>query len=295
MIEYKYSGFQHEPVLTEQDLLLVHSPEMCTNVFRTSVRGTVGEDSEGNILLIFRSVVDVNTFLFEKCSNNKAKTFGELKTRKNNLVLKSDEDGLYKLVSKDLPSRLRPLSEKYDFSIKNDLYLRTLSFHSKVKMFKFLLSDDLHDIENLQILPTQIVNLEELTAKGKIMSNDDVQENKNSSEEERGRILESFGEESEPEIFESKDSVLDDSCATDASLLEIALAQKDEEIRYLKGEIYQKDEIIERQRIQSNRIESRYFEASSNLEKIRNLVTKLENRGHILSTIDQIRLAKNYE
>ena len=280
MIEYKYLGFQHEPVLTEQDLLLVHSPEMCTNVFRTSVRGTVGEDSEGNILLIFRSVVDVNTFLFEKCSNNKAKTFGELKTRKNNLVLKSDEDGLYKLVSEDSPLHLRPLAEKYNFSIKNELFLRTLSFRSKFQMFKFLFSDDLHNIDNLRILPSQIVNLEELKTISIIPNNEDPQEPRNVIEEN---------------FFESKDSGLNDSCATDASLLEIALAQKEDEIKQLKSEMNQKDEVIERQRIQTNRIERRYFEASNNLETIKKLVIGLDKEGHILSTIDQIRQEKEIE
>ena len=279
-------GFQHEPVLTEQDLLLIHSPEKCSNVFRTSVKGTLGEDSEGNVSLIFRSVVDLNTFLFEKCSNNKAKTFGELKTRKNDLVLKCDEDGLYKLVSEDSPLRLRPLAEKYNFSIKNELFLRTLSFRSKFQMFKFLFSDDLHNIDNLQILPSQIVNLEDL--KTRIPNNEDLQEPKNIIEE-------IFDEENHPEMFESKDSGLNDSCATDASLLEIALAQKEDEIKQLKSEMNQKDEVIERQRIQTNRIERRYFEASNNLETIKKLVIGLDNEGHILSTIDQIRQEKEIE
>ena len=230
-------------------------------------------------------MVDLNTFLFEKCSNNKAKTFGELKTRKNDLVLKCDEDGLYKLVSEDSPLHLRPLAEKYNFSIKNELFLRTLSFQSKFQMFKFLFSDDLHNIDNLQILPSQIVNLEELKTISIIPNNEDPQEPKNIIEE-------IFDEENHPEMFESKDSGLNDSCATDASLLEIALAQKEDEIKQLKSEMNQKDEVIERQRIQTNRIERRYFEASNNLETIKKLVIGLDNEGHILSTIDQIRQEK---
>ena len=127
------------------------------------------------------------------------------------------------------------------------------------------------------------LNLEDL--KTRIPNNDDLQEPKNIIEE-------IFDEENHPEMFESKDSGLNDSCATDASLLEIALAQKEDEIKQLKSEMNQKDEVIERQRIQTNRIERRYFEASNNLETIKKLVIGLDNQGHILSTIDQIRQEK---
>jgi len=297
MFDEEMLGFQHEPVLTEQDLLLIHSPMKCMNVFRTIIKVTLSEDVDGNVLAIFKSVVDLNTFIFDKCSNNKVKAFGELKSMKNHLALRCDEDGMFKLESTALPQYLRPFSEKYNFQIKNALNLRTLLFRSKMDMFKFLLSDDLDDIDDLKIASSQIINTNQMK---KISPRrlDDT----NTNEDDHIQNLDTLEvdnvqsvdceDESELEVFESKDSGLNDSCATDVSLLEIALVQKEEEIKYLRSELRQRDEVIERQRIQSSKVEDKYFEASNSLEKITILVNELNHKGHIQSTIEEIRQTK---
>ena len=270
------------------------------NVFRTIIKVTLSEDVDGNVLAIFKSVVDLNTFIFDKCSNNKVKAFGELKSMKNHLALRCDEDGMFKLVSTSLPQYLRPFSEKYNFKIKNALNLRTLSFQSKIDMFTFLLSDDLDDIDNLKIASSQIINTNQMKISPRRLDDtntneDDHVQNLDMLEVDNVQSVDSLEDESEQEVFESKDSGLNDSCATDVSLLEIALVQKEEEIKYLRSELRQRDEVIERQRIQSSKVEDKYFEASNSLEKIKILVNELNHKGHIQSTIEEIRQSKELE
>merc|ERR1719517_288620 len=81
-------GYQYHPVLTEKDLLTVQSPEYCANIFKNSVQDiSVFLSRSKQVCYSFKTVADVNAFLFEVTCRKKLRTLGELKENVQNLVL----------------------------------------------------------------------------------------------------------------------------------------------------------------------------------------------------------------
>ena len=271
-----FTGYQFAPVLTEQELLTLHSPEIFQNVFKTSIQVTVANDENGDVKFIFKNVIEVNDFISNACNHSKAQTLGELKFNVRKYKLKPDEDKKFNLQSKDPEAMLEQYSNKHNFRVKNDrVGLRTLSFQEKIDMFRFLVSDEAGHLKHLQIDP-------ELIDIGKNQSNDydlkdtDVRMPCN----ENGAML--FSAEDDPTEVDG-DSGLNDSCATEASVYEAVIAQKDDEIRDLKNQLLQKSSQLERKENESKKIESKFFEAQNYLEQIQQLSIKSAN--HVLPVI----------
>ena len=59
-------GYQHDPILTLNDLLIVQSPQFSMDLFRTSLNVKVMY-KEDTIEYQFESVADVNLFLYNSC------------------------------------------------------------------------------------------------------------------------------------------------------------------------------------------------------------------------------------
>ena len=129
-----FTGYQFAPVLTEQELLTLHSPEIFQNVFKTSIQVTVANDENGDVKFIFKNVIEVNDFISNACNHSKAQTLGELKFNVRKYKLKPDEDKKFNLQSKDPEAMLEQYSNKHNFRVKNDrVGLRTLSFQEKIE------------------------------------------------------------------------------------------------------------------------------------------------------------------
>ena len=169
--------------------------------------------------------------------------------------------------------------------MKNDrVGLRTLSFQEKIDMFRFLVSDEAGHLKHLQIDP-------ELIDIGKNQSNDyDLKDTdvRMPCNENRAML---FSAEDDPTEVDG-DSGLNDSCATEASVYEAVIAQKDDEIRDLKNQLLQKSSQLERKENESKKIESKFFEAQNYLEQIQQLSIKSAN--HVLPVIKN-QLKENSE
>ena len=281
-----YIGYQFAPVLNEQELLTLHSPEIFQNVFKTSTQVTVANDENGDVKFIFKNVIEVNDFISNACNHAKAQTLGELKFNVKKYKLKPDEDKKFNLLSKDPEAMLEQYSIKHNFRVKNDrLGFRTLSFHEKSDMFSFLVSDEAGHLKHLQIDPELI---------GKNQSNDIKNMEVGMPCNEDGAM--SFSAEDDVPALDPTevdgDSGLNDSCATEASVFEAVIAQKDDEIRDLKDQLLQKRSLLERKENENKKIESKFFEAQNYLEQIQQLSIKSAN--HVLPVIKN-QLKENSE
>ena len=159
-------GYEHEPVLTEYDLLAIQSPIYCRNIFRTPILVKVVQ--EGDVVkLKFKTVTDVNRFLFNKSGTKTTRSLGQL--RRRNAVPKTiipDQDGLYSLLTEERQIS-QTFGDKHKFIIKprkecgeNPSMLggNLLLFSHKFELFKFLFSEDAADLDHLQFDKSKIAN-----------------------------------------------------------------------------------------------------------------------------------------
>merc|ERR1712098_323769 len=240
-------GYQHPPILTESDLLLLHSPEKYSNVFKTSVSPHLKEDSNGNVSLRCKKVVQLNAFIFEVCCNKKAKSMGELKRHESRLSLTTDENGFYILVSKDDPSKFNLHSFKFRFIVHAEsLGVTKLKFSRKIDMFKFLFAQEDTNVETLQIESSFILGDKPDVPQEEIASVSDDQSDEVVEEEETEGVTLFDVEEG----LECKDSGLNDSIVTARSIYEIELEEKNEEINRLRFEVSQRDLLLDRNKIE---------------------------------------------
>ena len=152
-------GYQHRPVLSEQDLLAIQTPWVCNNIFRTSI--PIKVVLEGDMVAYnFKTVTDVNKFLFNKTIGNTS----SLGLLRSNVIPKKcilKEDGFFRLYSADTDISVR-LGRKAKFQIKQACKGGNyLLFSNKLDLFKFLLSDSASNFDHLQFDKEKIVNYAE--------------------------------------------------------------------------------------------------------------------------------------
>ena len=91
-VDILLEGYQYPPVLTEKELLTVQSPDYCANIFKNSVEDiSVFLNSSGEVCYGFKTVADVNVFLFYASAKKEQRTLGELKKHFKNLVLEPQQ------------------------------------------------------------------------------------------------------------------------------------------------------------------------------------------------------------
>eukprot|EP00092_Neocalanus_flemingeri_P023214 GFUD01025171.1.p1 GENE.GFUD01025171.1~~GFUD01025171.1.p1 ORF type:complete len:456 (+),score=126.63 GFUD01025171.1:56-1369(+) len=149
-------GYQHRPVLTEQDLLAIQSSDYCRNIFRTS-RTIRVEEEEGTVAYHFMTVVDVNMFIFNKSSSAKTRTLGLLRMNIVPKKLVADEEGYFRLFTRE-PKISPKLGKRHNFKIKPEFGGHLFLFSTKFGLFKFLVSEDAAEIDHLQFDETKIEN-----------------------------------------------------------------------------------------------------------------------------------------
>ena len=247
-----FLGYQHDPVLTEEEILNVHSPEGYQNVFRTGVPIKVAEDVKtGNISFVFEEVIQLNTFLFDRCNKRTASTFGQLKKRVKPLRLMAATDGLFKLITKEKASVVERFQVKCNFIVEEHLSHRSLCFSKRVDMFRFMISKEAIHLGTLHIDPQNIV--EASSSEYHEDADDDKLEN--------------------CELFESKDSGLNESTATEVSVLETSLAMKEEEIKSLKEDLSLTKDMVEREKSKVKKMEKMFGDSESILDQISKLAS----------------------
>jgi len=152
-------GYQFHPVLTEKELLTVQSPNYISNIFKTSVKDIeVDINSSSEVSFIFRTVADVNAFLFEVSNKKGQRTLGELKVNTKNLVLKPQQ-GYFILNARDESCELEYFKGNLTVEMSGDSNGDTkLKFQDKLEMFGFLLSEEGKKIKQLSFDQSQILN-----------------------------------------------------------------------------------------------------------------------------------------
>jgi len=143
-------GYQHEPVLTEHDLLAVQSSEYCRNIFRTCVLIRVKMMNDV-VVYEFKSVTDVNKFLYDKSSSVKTRSLGLLRKNVTPKMMIKDGQGFYRLFSAG-PKIHDSIGKKHKFRVDGPYLL----FRSKLDLFAFLVSEEAADIDHLQFYEENI-------------------------------------------------------------------------------------------------------------------------------------------
>ena len=252
--------------MSEEEVLNVHSPEAYSNVFRTNIPVKIVENSQGSIRCVFQEVIQLNTFLFDRCSNKIAKTLGELKKNLKPLILEPSQDGVYRLITKDenVKDRCSKLAEIFKFTLQPNAQMKAMNllFSKKLDMFKFLFDHEaMMMFKTMQIDGEQIVNKDDIKVAERVESP-------------------VVGDHLEPcQLFDSQDVGLIESTATEVSVLETSLALKDDEIKSLKTELSHKNDIIGRQGKQIKKIENKFYEKESAMLKINQLVNRKTSNG----------------
>jgi len=143
-------GYQHEPVLSEHDLLAIQSSEYCRNIFRTSVLIRVKMINDV-VVYEFKNVTDVNKFLYNKSSSVKTRSLGLLRKNVVPKMMVKDMQGFYRLFSAG-PKIHDGIGKKYGFRVDGPYLL----FRSKLDLFTFLVSEEAADIDHLQFYEENI-------------------------------------------------------------------------------------------------------------------------------------------
>ena len=256
-------GYQYPPVLTEQDLLTVQSPNYCANIFKNSVEEiSVFFNSSMEITYVFRNVTDVNVFLFEVTGNKELRTLGKLKENSQNLFLDPPHGYFVLNTSTENPLALDRAGDKYQFkiSIKNSQRAE-LRFEDKFEMFKFLVSKEGKERKVLSFDQSQILK----------KTTDEIS-NPQSVEEVECHPL--GVERREPEgraddqnnivDVQREDAVVEYKSFSFTSMLE-------QEVQDLRTELDAKDVVIERQKIEK-KMEKKYYELQDQMNKIGSIV-----------------------
>jgi len=113
----------------------------------------------------FKSVTDVNRFLFNKGSNSNTRTLGQLRMSVFHKKIVPDDEGFFRLYTEEREISHR-FGEKHKFTIKPRVDFgeeegsllggNLLLFSNKFDLFKFLVSEDASDIEHLQFDESKI-------------------------------------------------------------------------------------------------------------------------------------------
>ena len=242
-------------MLTEKELLTLHSPQSCEHVFKTAIKVIIAEDhiEKEDVKFLFKGVIEINEFIFDSKSKE-AKTLGELRAKAKSYTLIRDEFGKYNLLSKDLISKIEALSIIYNFEVKSiRLGIRTLSFSTKVDLFSFLLSEEGKHLKSLQIDPHLILTSNSISSENmKLM--DDVCKGDDPNKNFQFHYKLEDSQKLHADALElDGDSVLNDSCATEASVYEAVIAQKDDEIRNLKQQLLLTNSQLDRKEVESKK------------------------------------------
>ena len=154
------AGYQYPPVLTERELLTLQSPDYCSNIFKNSVDDiSVFTSSSKQVCYSFKTVADVNAFLFEVTGRKELRTLGELKENSKNLVLEPRQGHFVLNTSTANLQALETAGEKYRFKISsNNSQLVELKFKDKSEMFRFLISKESKELRVLAFDPRLITN-----------------------------------------------------------------------------------------------------------------------------------------
>jgi len=150
LISEEELGYHHEPVLTEHDLLAIQSPELCWNIFRTSVLINVKMKNDV-VVYEFRNVSDVNKFLSDKTSSRNTMSLGLLRKNVVPKMITTDNKGFYRLIG-DGSKICGNTGKRHGFTVDGPFLL----FRNKRKMFAFLVSKDASELEHLQFYEENI-------------------------------------------------------------------------------------------------------------------------------------------
>ena len=252
-------GYQYHPVLSEKELLSVQSPNYRRNIFKTSVIDIlVDSNSFNEISLVFRTVADVNTFLFEVFNSKGPRTLGDLKENARDLILKPRQ-GQFVLLSEDDPGLLDGLREKFQFELTDSDGGSALKFEDKLKMFVFLFSQQGKNLQQLTIDQSQIVNKVESTIDGL-------------KEDENENIVKKVDSD---QVEENNND--DIKANIEASEITPTETEQNQEIEGLKAELRAKDETIERKINQQKKMEKRFYELQSQIQQIASICSSAIN------------------
>ena len=114
----------------------------------------------------FKTVADVNSFLFNKSGSKTIRSLGQLRMNPVHNKMIHDKDGLYSLFTEERQISQK-FGEKFKFTIKpkmeygEDASLlggNLLLFSTKLDLFKFLFSEDAAELDHLQFLKSKIVS-----------------------------------------------------------------------------------------------------------------------------------------
>ena len=213
----------------------------------------VDVNSSDEVSFVFRTVADVNAFLFEVGNSKGLRTLGELKKNTKDLVFKPRQ-GQFVLFSEDDSSILEGLGEEFEFELSTDCDgISALKFEDKVKMFEFLLSQKGNNLQQLALDQSQIVS------PGGVDGTPDepiAQALDPNLEELRKMIVPGV----EENIAKNQDSVEENHNIG----LEEMLAEKNKEIEDLKS-------VNERQLIQQKKLEKKYYELQNQFQQINSI------------------------
>ena len=265
VVDILSAGYQYSPVLTEKDLLTVQSPEYCANIFKTSLEDiSVFINSSREVTYVFRTVTDVNVFLFEVTANKEQRTLGKLKENSKNLVLEPQHGYFLLQARTDNLLALDQAGDKYQFKISaNNSKFLQLKFENKLEMFKFLISNEGKELKVLAFDQRQILD----------KSRDAISVR---PVEEVGSdtrvVVERKDDQNNRVDVQREDPVVKSEGFSFSSMLE-------KEIKDLGNELEAKDEIIERQRIQNKKMEQKYYELRDKMKKIGFIVQEEQRPG----------------
>ena len=193
---------------------------------------------------------------------------------------------------------MEPFAEKYRFELKEvRLALKTLCFRSKIDLYEFLLDENIASIKIIRIDKNSIVMFEESSSLKSVDPSDDLkcltEENDLIFSSSPSQVRETgVDAPSEGQVClgildaeDDDDSVLNDSCATEASVYEAVIAQKDDEIRLLKSQLSQKDDVIRRKENENKKIESKLFDSQDVLTQVTKIITNNNSLQHVIPQV----------
>ena len=185
----------------------------------------------------------MNVFLFEVTGNKEQSTLGELKKSSQNLLLQPQQGYFLLKAGTDNPLALARAGEKYQFEIaSNNSQLAELKFEGKSEMFKFLVSQEGKELTSLSFDQTQIFD----------KSRDAISVK---SAEEVGSEPCGGVERTEPPGMSDDHNNTVEVQREDAVVESSFISMLEEEIRDLRNELETKDEVIERQTVQNEKME----------------------------------------
>jgi len=168
-------SYKLDPALLETDILQVARDDRVKNIFRHFLTcNVISEDSK--ILFRFKSLADVNLFLYNKCGAAEKRVLGMIRQTREPLCLLPDTDGMFSLrvQKKELQKNedcwsWRHLEEKFGFHTKRvdeDMYFQ---FKNKLDLYTYFASEEAKKCATIEI-PTELIrNIEQLN---KALSNE---------------------------------------------------------------------------------------------------------------------------